>query len=87
MPQNDSSFQINKRSLLTAVIIIFALIVISYCLTLFLAPGEYDTVIDADGNETLLADSYKVTGEAGQYPGITSCCRYSNRSRRAAILT
>ena len=68
MPQNDSSFQINKRSLLTAVIIIFALIILSYCLTLFLPPGQYDTVIDADGNETIAPGSYQVTGEAGQYP-------------------
>jgi hypothetical protein len=29
MAKNDSSFQINKRSLLTAVIIIFALIIIA----------------------------------------------------------
>ena len=68
MTQNDSSFQINKRSLLTAVIIIFALIVLSYCLTLFLPPGQYDTVTDAAGHETILPGSYQVTGEAGHYP-------------------
>lgn len=68
MPQNDSSFQINKKSLLTAVIIIFLLIIISYCLTLFVPPGQYDEMVAPDGNTSVVPDSYVETGETGQYP-------------------
>ena len=68
MSKNDSSFQINKRSLLTAAIIIFALIVISYCLTLFLPPGAYERVADADGEVSIVPGTYAQTGDAGQYP-------------------
>ena len=60
MSKNDSSFQINKRSLLTAALIIFILITLTWVLTLFVPPGEYV----ADGT----SESYAQTGEAGQYP-------------------
>lgn len=68
MKRNDASFQISKRSLLTAIIIISLLIVFSYCLTLFVPPGEYDTTIAPDGSESIVPDSYKQTGEPGHYP-------------------
>lgn len=68
MTKNESSFKINKRSLMTALIIIFALIVASYCLTLFVPPGSYQTAPDAQGREVIQPDSYTQTGEAGQYP-------------------
>lgn len=68
MSQKDASFNISKRSLLTAIIIIFVLIVASYCLTLFVPPGSYDRVSSADGDETILANTYQQTGEAAQYP-------------------
>lgn len=68
MKRNDSSFQISKRSLLTAIIIISLLIVFSYCLTLFVPPGEYDTTIAPDGSESIVPDSYKQTGEPCHYP-------------------
>ncbi len=68
MSKNDSSFQINKRSLLTAAIIIFALIVASYCLTLFLPPGAYERSADAEGDVSIVPGTYAQTGEAGQYP-------------------
>jgi uncharacterized ion transporter superfamily protein YfcC len=60
MSQQDSSFKLGKRSLLTAALIILILIVTTWCLTLFVAPGEYVT---QDGAET-----YMQTGEAGHYP-------------------
>jgi uncharacterized ion transporter superfamily protein YfcC len=60
MSQQDSSFQLNKRSLLTAALIIFVLIILTWCLTLFVPPGEYSI---QNGVET-----YAQTGEAGQYP-------------------
>lgn len=65
---NDDSLRINKRSLLTAVIIIGFLIIASYCLTLFVPPGEYDVQVSEDGTESIIPDSYKQTGEAGKYP-------------------
>ncbi len=61
MSKNDSSFQINKRSLLTAALIIFILIILTWVLTLFVPPGEYAI---QDGS----AETYIQTGEAGQYP-------------------
>lgn len=67
MKRNDASFQISKRSLLTAIIIISLLIVFSYCLTLFVPPGEYETTI-IDEKETIVPDSYHQTGEPGHYP-------------------
>ena len=84
MPQKDSSFQINKRSLLTAALIIFLLIIVSYCLTLFVPPGTYRTETDTQGNESVVAGSYVQTGDAGQYPVYTiSYWRSSNRLRPA----
>lgn len=69
MSQNDSTFKINKRSLLTAALIIFILIIGSYCLTLFVPPGHYDVKADAaTGSTTVIPDSYTQTGSAGQYP-------------------
>ncbi len=68
MSHSDSSFQINKRSLLTAVIIIFLLIVVSYCLTLFVPPGQFETATDEQGDTVYVADSYTQTGDAGEYP-------------------
>ncbi len=65
---SDSSFQINKRSLITAALIILALIVISWCLTLFLAPGQFERGVNAQGEEVIVPDTYAATGEAGQYP-------------------
>lgn len=65
---NDDSLRINKRSLLTAVIIIGVLIIASYCLTLFVPPGEYEVQVSEDGTESIIPDSYKQTGEAGKYP-------------------
>jgi uncharacterized ion transporter superfamily protein YfcC len=65
MSQNDSTFKINKRSLLTAALIIFILIIGSYCLTLFVPPGHYDV---APGTSTVVPGSYVRTGDAGQYP-------------------
>lgn len=65
MSQNDSTFKINKRSLLTAALIIFVLIIASYCLTLFVPPGHYDVT---PGTSTVVPGSYTQTGEAGQYP-------------------
>ncbi len=61
MSKNDSSFQINKRSLLTAALIIFILIILTWVLTLFVPPGEYAI---QDGS----TETYLQTGEAGQYP-------------------
>lgn len=61
MSKNDASFQINKRSLLTAALIIFMLIVLTWCLTLLVPPGEYTV----SGDQT---EAYTQTGEAGQYP-------------------
>ena len=65
---NDASLKINKRSLLTAVIIIGVLIIASYCLTLFVPPGEYQVAVNEDGSEAIVPGSYQQTGEAGQYP-------------------
>jgi len=64
----SESLKINKRSLLTAVIIIAVLIVASYCLTLFVPPGEYDVAVAPDGSESIVPDSYKQIGETGNYP-------------------
>ena len=60
MSKNDSSFQINKKSLLTASLIIFILIILTWVLTLIVPPGVYT----ADGT----VETYTQTGEAGQYP-------------------
>lgn len=68
MSKPDSSFQINKRSLITAVIIIFSLIVISFCLTLFVPPGQFETTTDEQGDVVYVPDSYTQTGNAGEYP-------------------
>ncbi len=68
MSKSDSSFQINKRSLLTAAVIIFALIIGAYCLTLFVPPGAFDTTTDANGNTVNVPGSYAQDGAAGQYP-------------------
>ncbi len=68
MEQKNSSFKINKRSLITAVLIISFLIVVSYCLTLFVPPGHYDVKQNASGNSVLVPGSYSQTGEAGGYP-------------------
>lgn len=68
MAKNDSSFQINKRSLLTAAIIIFVLIIIAYSLTLILPPGEFQREVNAQGEEVIVPGTYTATGEAGQYP-------------------
>ncbi|MDD5018416.1 MAG: hypothetical protein PHO15_09985 [Eubacteriales bacterium] len=68
MPRKDASFQINKKSLLTAALIIFLLIVVSYCLTLFVPPGSYQTITDENGNVAIEAGSYAQTGDAGEYP-------------------
>ncbi len=68
MSKSDSSFQINKRSLLTAAIIILVLIIGAYCLTLFVPPGHFDTTTDADGDTVYVPDSYTQDGPAGQYP-------------------
>ncbi len=68
MTKNDSSFQINKKSLLTAALIIFVLIVAAYCLTLFVPPGQYTYETNAEGESVIVPDTYKATGQAGQYP-------------------
>ncbi len=68
MSKSDSSFQINKKSLITAAVIIFLLIVASYCLTLFVPPGQYETATDKQGDTVYVQDSYTQTGEPGQYP-------------------
>ncbi len=60
MSKNDSSFRINKRSLLTAALIIFILIILTWVLTLIVPPGVYT----ADGT----VETYTQTGEAGHYP-------------------
>lgn len=61
MSKNDSSFLINKRSLLTAALIIFVLIALTWVTTLFVPPGEYAVVDGA-------AETYQQTGDAGHYP-------------------
>jgi len=68
MPKPESSFQINKRSLITAASIIFALIIAAYCLTLFVPPGRFDKTPDSQGDAVYVPGSYTQTGEAGQYP-------------------
>lgn len=65
---SDSSFQINKKSLITAIIIIFSLIVISFCLTLFVPPGQFETTTDEQGDVVYIPESYMQTGDAGEYP-------------------
>ena len=65
---NDDGLKINKRSLLTAVIIIGVLIIASYCLTLFVPPGQYELSVSDDGSEAIIPGSYVQTGEAGNYP-------------------
>jgi uncharacterized ion transporter superfamily protein YfcC len=67
MTKNDSSFQINKRSLITAALIIFALIIVSWCLTLFLPPGQFERTVSEQGEEVIVPGTYAPTGEAGQY--------------------
>jgi uncharacterized ion transporter superfamily protein YfcC len=64
MSKNEASFQINKKSLLTAALIIFILIVLTWSATLFVPPGSYD----ATGDSSVSTDSYVQTGEAGHYP-------------------
>ena len=67
MSKNESSFQINKKSLIKAAIILFALIVFAYVLTLFVPPGTYQT--QQRGDElVLVSGTYAQTGDAGQYP-------------------
>jgi len=68
MQSNASSFQINKKSLIKAAIIVFALIVFSYCLTLFVAPGSYERVEDGYGKSAVVPGSYTQTAQPGQYP-------------------
>jgi|AGTN01.2.fsa_nt_gi Predicted membrane protein len=68
MTKNDSSFQINKKSLLTAALIIFVLIVASWCLTLLLPPGQYQYETNGGGENVIVPDTYVATGDAGQYP-------------------
>ena len=64
MSKNEASFQINKKSLLTAALIIFILIVLTWSATLFVPPGSYDKT----GDTSVSSDSYIQTGEAGHYP-------------------
>lgn len=68
MTKNDSSFQISKKSLITAALIILTLIAVSYCLTLFLPPGQYQRTVNEQGEEAIVPGTYAATGEAGQYP-------------------
>lgn len=68
MSRNDSSFKINKKSLVTAVLIISFLVIVSYCLTLFVPPGNYDITQDTSGNTVIVPGSYEETGAAGRYP-------------------
>ena len=46
---NDTS-QISARSFATAIIVIFALMIATYVLTLTVPSGEYARITDADGN-------------------------------------
>ena len=68
MKKHEASFQISKRALITAAVIIFVLIIAAYCLTLFVPPGEFARVDAADGNSEIIAGTYQQTGEAGGYP-------------------
>ncbi len=64
MSKNDASFQISKRSLLTAALIIFILIILTWTITLFLPPGLYEDHAPSSDEP----GSYVQTGEPGQYP-------------------
>ncbi len=57
-----------QKSLIKAAIIVFALIVFSYCLTLFVAPGSYERVEDGYGKSAVVPGSYTQTAQPGQYP-------------------
>ncbi len=57
MQDNAKIFNINKKSFMTALIMLFILMVFTYVLTFVLPSGEYSRVI-TNGTETVVADTY-----------------------------
>lgn len=60
MSKNENkSLNISIRSFITAIIVIFILMVATYLLTLFVPSGVYDRVESTDGNVIIDEDSYR----------------------------
>ena len=55
--QNKEGLNISTKSFVTAIAVIFALMVASYLLTLIIPGGEYVRVLDANGNKIIDTDS------------------------------
>lgn len=51
--QKSKGASISVRSFITSIIVIFALMVVSYVLTLVIPGGAYDRIIDANGNSVI----------------------------------
>lgn len=51
--QKSKGTSISVRSFITSIIVIFALMVVSYVLTLVIPGGAYDRIIDANGNSVI----------------------------------
>ncbi len=58
--KNGKIFNIGLRSFITALVILFALMVITYALTFVLPSGEYERTV-VDGTETIVSGTYRIT--------------------------
>ncbi|MEX1308427.1 MAG: AbgT family transporter [Eubacteriales bacterium] len=63
----QQSFTINKKSFLTSVFIIFGLIVVAYCLTLFVPQGSF-LYEDQSAREGIIPGTYQVLETQTDYP-------------------
>ncbi len=57
MQDNTKIFNINKKSFMTALIMLFALMILTYLLTFVLPSGEYQRVV-TNGTQTVVPDTY-----------------------------
>ena len=57
MEENKKVFNIGKRSFITALIVLFALMAFTYALTFFVPAGEYERVV-TDGTESIVNGTY-----------------------------
>jgi uncharacterized ion transporter superfamily protein YfcC len=56
--ESKSVVSINRKSFLTAVIILFVLMTISYILTTVVPAGEFDRTLNAEGQEIIVEGTY-----------------------------
>ena len=71
--KENKGLNISARSFITAILILFALMLLTYILTLVLPGGEYQRIADSAGNMVIDTEA-GYTPVEGACPFTSGCC-------------